>query len=504
MNRKHWPASEFLSVVSLSAALLAGVMFANTTTTAIAQDEEPAKGEQPYQKHLVLHSVSTPPEPTPHRKHLELHSVSGPEPTLHRKHQVLHSVSGPLEPTVYFKGEPEDWCTFPTSFSDPTVESEESLPSFGQMPAPPDLNDPTKADIQPCSDSISSSFGASPGCSGSPGMLGDSYIRSIRLRFTSLAGVTETAIPSGGRYRFADHTSPIPQDRFFVNYHYFHNALQTQTQVNGIGQVIIQDSSGGVNTFVLGVEKTLFTPNFSIEFRLPFFKGSAQNDAPLGVAINTESPDVGNLSVTLKSLLYSGNGAVFSAGFGFDLPTAQSVNGSQDNRTNVNVYQFDNNAIYLNAFASVLYNPEGFRWIQAVGQYSTVLNDGNALVFPATIQVEEQGLIALGVNSGFWCYSNRTAQLLNGIALMAELNYTQSLQSGRDHRINLGGGNSVSIATGDISVINLTTGTQFQFGTSSQFRLSVVVPLQKPGSDPLVQIDRFFDFEVSAQYGYVF
>ena len=412
--------------------------------------------------------------------------------------QMRYATSAPCGPRPCYQNGPGG-CVEAPDQSTTATDDGSSLETSGQMPQFSDVDSSGQDQMQPSSDAYASSFGAASGYSGAPGMVGDSYTRGSNVVFADamLTGEqTEFSLPSFGRYKFADNSSPIPQNRIFFNYNHFHNALQTDTNDG----MLAQQGSGSVDSFVLGFEKTLLLiPNTSIEMRIPFFSGSA-NTNPQAIPFASESPDVGSLSIILKTLLFSGYGSVVSAGVGFDLPTASKVQGTAAIGGVGVPFLYENEAIYLNAFASMLYSPNGYWWLQGVGQYSTVLNNGNSLTLPVGIDFTEQDLLYTTLNGGLWFYWNPSETWLQGIASILELNYTHSLDDPSASNTVTNAGVNSTLFAGDISVLNLSTALHFQFGNSSELRVAVVVPIRPDDVNTYAKTDRFFDAEVAVQF----
>lgn len=168
---------------------------------------------------------------------------------------------------------PKQRCC-PPSYSQPycPTPSMTPIPAVPSVPEadpnqPPQLpQDAPDIDFNPDT-SVSSGFGAASGPSSStPGMLGDSYITGAHVNYTLNTGESFSAtIPYGGRYKCADNTGPVPTDRVSFAYKHFHNALD-QISTDATGGMTPQSSTGHIDMYTLGLEKSFMDQLFSVEF----------------------------------------------------------------------------------------------------------------------------------------------------------------------------------------------------------------------------------------------
>ncbi|MFL6531187.1 MAG: hypothetical protein ACJ8KX_12010 [Chthoniobacterales bacterium] len=107
--------------------------------------------------------------------------------------------------------------------------------------------------------------------------------------------------PLRGAYKIAENESPRPTDRVYFQYNFYSNLL---------------GENSDLHRETLGVEKTFFSPNFSLGLRLPF--GQLQTDFG-------DASDVLDLTVVLKYALYHNRttGNVFSVGLAITPPSGE-------------------------------------------------------------------------------------------------------------------------------------------------------------------------------------
>ena len=360
--------------------------------------------------------------------------------------------------------------------------------------------------------SVSSGFGAASGPSSStPGMLGDSYITGAHVNYTLNTGESFSAtIPYGGRYKCADNTGPVPTDRVSFAYKHFHNALD-QISTDATGGMTPQSSTGHIDMYTLGLEKSFMDQLFSVEFRMPFYGGGVFQDpfANNGGSF-LESPNVGNLSVILKTLFTRNDRLAIGGGLGIDFPTSENSSGQALNLQSID---YENDAMYLAPFIAFLATPSEDTWVQGVLQFSFVANQGNGLFTPANagggggggggdigLNFREQDLVFLTVNAGRWLYREPSRGWFTGIAAMAELNYSATLDE-TNVTSATSGNLTVSMANfaNHQDIINLTLGLHVQVTELTNMRISAVAPLTGGGDKIGLQRDRYFDSEVSVQ-----
>jgi hypothetical protein len=350
------------------------------------------------------------------------------------------------------------------------------------------------------------SFGSASGpSSGVPGMLGDSYIVGAAVNYDLNGDVFRTIIPYGGRYKCADNTGPVPTNRVSFAYKHFHNALQSHI-IEDAGPITY--ANGQIDSYTLGVERTIFQDRASLEIRVPFYAGSVrQADSTGALSSSMTAPMFGNLSFIYKQLFYRDSTLALGGGLGIDIPTADDTQGRALDAQNV---FYSSKQTYIAPFVAFLSVPNDTWWVQGVVQFSFVTGS-NELFSPVeqtggtgdtTIFYQEQDLVFTTLNVGRWIYKEPSRSFLPGIAAIAELNWTATLDNTEVVAFDAGGGLNITVANfaNQQNIFNLTLGTHLQLTDTSNLRISGVVPLR--GSNPIDNTarNRYFDGELSVQY----
>lgn len=267
-----------------------------------------------------------------------------------------------------------------------------------------------------------------------------------------------------GRMKIAENSSPLPRDRFFINYSYFDNVPMIAGGVN-------------VNRFSPGVEKTFFDGRTSIEVRAPF-ASTLDTDIMADGTTNTSEVVFGNLTFNLKGLLYSNESVAFSTGLGVTAPTANDLRViSASGNTLLNV---DNESVHLMPFVGGLYAPDDRLFAQAMMQVDFDTN-GN----PISVDLTGKGLQEVGrindvtylyadIGAGYWLFRRDGGTQLRGAAAIAELHYNRSLT---DEDFVQAGPLQLGQFKGHIELINLVLGTTLEIGDDKLLTLGYSTPV---------------------------
>ena len=216
-------------------------------------------------------------------------------------------------------------------------------------------------------------------------MFGDSYFcmdahltfaTSTNLKTVSVAQFgprtidSDAALPLASADRvakFAENGNTVPGDRVYFLYNHFNGALDGQADQVGENLVPIHlQRNFDVDRYTLGVEKTLFSPSWSVELRLPFF-GVPDVDTPIQ---GCSGGNVGNLAVIVKRLLYRSEGMAASAGLGIDTPTGHNLDAAVG-PADLTIY---NDAVHVMPFLALLGNPTDRAFFQAFLQVDVPAN----------------------------------------------------------------------------------------------------------------------------------
>jgi len=382
-------------------------------------------------------------------------------------------------------GIPDLVAPLPAKTTTPTPDQVDAAAQSGQnLRLPPASNNRRPAPTSPVSNTRNTSRNSnqnnsafSPRLARAAPIMGDSFSPSLVIQ--DEFRLDGSGFPAGGgasRSKIAENSSSLPMDRLIFNYNHFHNAIDdTLTH------------SSNVDRFALGFEKTFRDEMMSIEVRMPFL---ADNDfGPVGMTSRNGS-DVGNLSVTLKSVLTSDSDSLCAAGLTIDTPTSGDTI-----LTGPLPLVFSNDAVHLSPFLGFLCTPRGGNIHQGFLQIDVPTN-ANGLtdgINPPT-ELLEQTLLYVDYSFGKQLYNaGRSAQGscdIRRVLGLAELHYTTTLE---DSDVALLGMNNQVTSRGNrLDVVNLTFGLHTEFTNGTQLRLATVAPITDGD-------DRFFDFEFQAQ-----
>lgn len=343
-------------------------------------------------------------------------------------------------------------------------------------------------------DLIASNFGAANSQPAAvPGMLGDSYITGTAVQY-ALGGQTLRAlVPYGGRYKCADNTGPIPTNRVSFQYKHYNGALQAQLDDAGT----VTSSSGNIDSYILGVEKTFLDNWASLELRIPFYAGSIGIGDP-GNESDLVSPKFGNLSFILKVLWSRSDTFALGGGLGIDVPTAGNAHAVLlDNQQTID-YLF--REVYIAPFIAFLGTPRDDIWYQGVLQFSFVAGRNQVRsrgIIDSDLAYPEQNLMFLTLNGGKWFYRDPSRSFMQGMAGILELNWTATLND--TAVVTDGALTTIANFANQQNVFNLSAGLHCQLTRLTNLRVAAVVPLRGSNNgDPVAQ-NRYFDSEVSVQ-----
>jgi hypothetical protein len=295
-----------------------------------------------------------------------------------------------------------------------------------------------------------------------------------------------------GFVKLVENTSPIPRDRVYFNYSYFHNAN-------------ISAERADVNRFVPGFEKTFFDQWTSIELRTPFAATLSNTQTVQGGACGGLSEyreiEFGNMSVIFKSFLMQRETWGITGGMQVLLPTAEStyVNGTNQNGRPTQFVYVENQSVHTMPFIGSVWAPTE-RWFnQAMIQMDVDTNGSPAYVNSqlqsgiTNKQLDSAGRIMfptfmyLSFSTGYWLYQSNGSGL-TGFSPMMEVHVNQGMTQFQP--LNAYGytlGNDLGV----VSVTNGLVGCNFEYNRRSTITFAYVTPL---GGG----FDRFFDGELRA------
>ena len=362
---------------------------------------------------------------------------------------------------------------------------------FGTMNAAPPVSN-SSTNLSGFNQQLASS---STSANYAPNMLGDFFTQGGLA--VSQGGTIESISSPGagggaGRTLVSDNSSPLPNDRVFVDYNFFQNAP-------------IAPGGVSVNRITPGIEKTFLDGTMSVELRAPMAIGLNSSTAFDGQA-DDDYYEFGNLTVYTKALLFARPNLYVSAGLGITLPTA---NNSSTYTQSGTLAQINNQSVHLLPYLAALWVPNSIFFGQAFVQVDVDTNGNPVLVDstgigggPLTVagRYQDQTFLRSSFSGGAWLYRD-PSRFISAVALTGEVHYTAIV--GRDDSVtDLSSGVTVSNPTNGVgsqndqfNIVNLTLGTHFFFGPKQSLSVGYGVPVTN---------DRAFDGEARVFYNRYF
>jgi hypothetical protein len=323
------------------------------------------------------------------------------------------------------------WC--PPCPPCPAGESEAA--SKEPSPAPPVKAAPGEAAAanpnEPSSlpsNALAGNYGAASGpMSAAPNMMGDLfgaggvYVHMFEFSTSNTAQRAPLAGDTVPRFKMADNTSPLPQDRVYLDYSFY-------------GNVPINTPGVNVNSFAPGFEKTFLDGRVSFELRLPMADTLDQNYF-FDNTTRTSVGEIGDLGMVFKGLLFRNERFAMSGGLAMTAPTGPDERFYTDQSdTNVDVLM-KNESVHLMPFVGFLWTPND-RWfsisylqldVDSNGTPISVDNGRGTLSSIGTYR--EPTFMYLDLSLGYWAYRSESQnRYLTGIAPVVEVHVNQSLE----------------------------------------------------------------------------
>ena len=175
------------------------------------------------------------------------------------------------------------------------------------------------------------------------------------------------------------------------------------------------------------------------------------------------------------------------------MPTGSDLTGALPFFT-VN-YRVHNDAVHLLPFLALTATRSDAFFYHAFAQIDIATNGNrveaaNGIGSTESGVVNDQTLTYLDLGAGYWLHRNPCSDYLTGVAAVAELHYTTTLQD-PDSVSLFGGVLDFGNAAGRFNVLNVTAGIHVEVTEQTHLRFGGVFPL---GEDN----DRFFDSEIQA------
>jgi hypothetical protein len=213
---------------------------------------------------------------------------------------------------------------------DPNV-APNTQPNVPENPQPAPQNN---LQAQPDTLAAQGESGSSAGANFTPALFGDLgfggfIVRRVNTTYVTTNGIrvtqpieTRQPIASRASIKIVENESPVPQNRIYYSFANFNNlngsALSTPGGANTPADVNGLTPTGNVRRSTLGLEKTVFGPNFSLGARVPFIETTRS-------LINQSG--LGDISLIAKWAILNNpqTGNLLSIGTVVTLPTAGNI-----------------------------------------------------------------------------------------------------------------------------------------------------------------------------------
>ena len=343
---------------------------------------------------------------------------------------------------------------------------------------------------------------------------------------------TETAagvfdVPGANRVpNIAENNSAVPRDRFYFTYNHFQGAMSSVISVDDPNDVLLDMNGDPIldpitnmeipgppatsrktlhqDRFTLGLEKTFFGDEMSLELRVPLI---IQNDLSVqslldpttqAVSYGRDDPN-GNIALNFKRVLNEWEGCyasgIISGGAGITFAHADET------RVDIGDASFSVNdsAYHFNPYLAVLISGKAGWFMQAffeadfsTDSISVADQNGNFNRF----DVPDFYNIDLGI--GYWLTRNLHRRFLRGVAPLFEFHYARQRQDSGQFAFALNGANTTGVATFGNSdtrqdVYNFTSGVHVELSKHLNARAAGVFPFKDA---PDRQFDAAFIFQL--------
>lgn len=345
----------------------------------------------------------------------------------------------------------------------------------------------------PPSNALASNYGATSGpLSSAPNMIGDFFGDAgvpfyMDGTYVGTAPMPGNAVP---RYKMAENTSPLPQDRLYFDYSSYNN-------------VPLLNQRGPVNAYSAGFEKTFFNGLMSFELRAPM-AATASNDVFLDGSTRTQSGEFGNLAGALKTLLIRREKFILSGGLAMTAPTAQNTQIFFNQQRPDPLFSIESQSVHLMPFFGGLWTPNE-RWF-GIGYIQVDVDvNGNPVsgFYPGSTTPTAESLgryrdstvLFADLGLGYWARRSKDpCKFFTGLAYVLEFHLNQSLE-GRE--VLTAPNFQVGTTAQNVSFIDMTVGAHVELYKMTTITAAYCTPLT---SDQDKQFDSQFRLFVNRRF----
>jgi len=306
--------------------------------------------------------------------------------------------------------------------------------------------------------------------------IGDFFGSAARIQGASFG----TYLPPNGfnlplagsdrRLKLTENISPLPVDRWFVNYNHFSQPLAD-----------INNNELDVDRVTLGLEKTVLNNAASVELRLPLI-GGLSSTQDVRTLETQDAVEFGNVTLTFKGVLWQcGDEMAVTGGLGVNMPTGSSA--SVFDAGGNQIVSIDNQAVHLLPFLAVYKKYSSRTWAIGIVQFDFDAN-GNEFVFnngQNSSVYQDQTMMFLDASVGHWFYENQCGcSWIQRAAVIGELHYATTLN---DTDVAQAGpvedSDVVRNPFNRLDILNGTAGLRFQLGRNYLLTTAAVFPLRE-------------------------
>ena len=245
-------------------------------------------------------------------------------------------------------------------------------------------------------------------------MFGDKFVGLLDIHTDNDGILSSARIPFPGgsnRLVIARNNSDLVRDRFYVAYEHTTGAMSASSQT-------ATSANASLDRTILGLEKVFLDGQASLEIRLPF---AAQQDFTFNRFSTQSDGEFGNIALISKLQLVKTQNKVISTGIAVQLPTGRDVTGEFDGRA----FTIKNDAVIISPFMAFAAASDDSNWFWQGFAQTDYYAKGN------TFSGLGQSVLRLSGGGGRWIFRKNDG-LLRGLAGIAELHFTSTLEDGLD------------------------------------------------------------------------
>jgi len=317
---------------------------------------------------------------------------------------------------------------------------------------------------------------------GVPEMIGDSYFPGGRVLAGNNAGATIGSFEfTSRRVNIAENNSPFLQERVFVVYRRFDEAVEGHA-TNLLGAVA--NSRESVQQVTAGFEWMPFQHPWSIQAQFTYTTNLDFNSPN----VSLDGTGVGSSTVIWKRLLHFTPTSALSAGFGvhwlMDNETLGTIAGTP--------VRLNEEGLYVQPFAGYVNYGSPCWFHQYFLQFSVPVHDNRLEILNPgrSTGIDDPVLFHADASVGYWLYQDSYARHLTGVAVIGELHYTNNLEDTDQFTLVDAGGNNFVLSNNesDMDYLNATLGVQIDLYDQTSIRVAAVIPLASKTFDVAAQI----------------